>query len=175
MTEEVILRSHDDFDPSHYELRSRVGTKNSWEDLVARFRDVLPSMPEMAEGIVWSEQDFCNERWVAEYIQEGRAGASFRDVIVARYGPRIRAAYVSLDYGAERFDEVVLPIITANSDMGCVIRAHVCEYVGTPDVREALHAMFHEDLLYPLVGAEILAPNLVLSPVHPNLVLTRVQ
>ena len=163
MSRTVIGKDDPEYNPKSYRLVQDLESALTLDALRRR----LPGLPNLATGLYWNREEFLQEPWIAEYIEEREEGVEFRDDVLRRYGSRIPAAFVTLDYGAECFDAkgLIVPIITANSTLGCVTVEHVRGFAQQDDARKALHLLFERGLLFPLTGAEILAPCLSLERV----------
>jgi hypothetical protein len=159
----VIHARQSNYEPEDYHLAKDPSGGLTLDEFQALFSVILPDVPIPANETTWTWEEFLQEPWVAEYLNDDIAGDVFRDSVFRRYRNRIPAAVVALDFGAECFDDYVVPVITGNSDIGCVTKDHILRFSGMNGIREALHLLYRRELIIPLISGELLAPRLVLQ------------
>ena len=123
------------------------------------YRESMGEDTKPACGRTASVQEFLDLQWVDELIRMEDEGELFRDTILDRYGETI-----PLDMAVIYSYVLEFPgFETANTGRFSVSEELVCDFAGTPDLSEALHRLYKDNLIVPLSNGIIIAPRLAIQ------------
>jgi len=151
------------YDPRGYRL-AEAAEPMTLEGLFAAAGLTGPADWAPAPGVLWTREEFLAVPWVAEWRAEWADGELFASFVIDRYGDAIPADVIVLEALTVDFQGIE----TIGREASWVHELHVHDFTGIGSLRPALHALYRGGWVVPLLDGTVVAPKLILEPIHPR-------